>query len=238
MKKLIITSAILMAVVSSQAAVVIWNGTDDGNWATTANWDGGLVPVTPTDSHVLLQGARPSWPTVDSNVPNVGVLGLGWDAGGAHGILNIVDGGSLAAVHLRVGHNATGEINVSGGIFTAISVFELGVGEVSPGVPSVGTANLSGNGVIFSPSGHAHWNPGSVINISDDAIFLIGGDHTGADWIANNLIVAPEAGQFISASYDGGLNRTSFTAIPEPGTLGLFAGLGGALLFVRRKFRN
>ena len=63
------------------------------------------------------------------------------------------------------------------------------------------------------------------------------GDQTAADWITNGLIVAPEVGCHIEASVDG-LGRTHFVAIPEPGTFGLFAGLGGALLFVRKKLSH
>ena len=234
MKKWMVLFAMAaIGILSTKAAVVSWADTDGiGNWSAGANWNGGLVPNAAIDSHALIKSSTTVWPTVDSNVPDVNTLGIGWDS--VDGELNIVNGAALGAVALRVGYHSVGTLNVSGGIITAISAFQLGWGDATGGS---GTANLTGNGVLFSLPGTVDFYNGSQMKISDDAIFLITGDHTGENWIDNNLIVAGEAGKSIQAVYDVNSGRTSFVAIPEPGTLGLFVTIGGGILFVRRKLQ-
>ena len=232
MKKLIITSAIVLAAVSSQA-IDTWTDTSGGDWATAANWSAGLVPTT-LDPNVRVNNMNSVWPTISSFVPDVTILGAGYDSDNTDGAatLNVVDGGKINAGSVYIGVRSTGVLNMSGGLVT--STGRVGIGWTE-GV-GVGTMNLTGDGVFFAAAvaTDLSWTSGSVVNISDGAIFLVNGDHTGADWIANNLIVAPEAGHHIEASVDG-LGRTHFVAIPEPATFGLFAGLGGALLFIRKR---
>lgn len=75
--------------------------------------------------------------------------------------------------------------------------------------------NLTGDAVFFfldnSNTGNLSWSPGSVINISDDAIFLISGNYTNATWIADGLIANPD-GELIVASYSELSDRTFFEA--------------------------
>ena len=234
MKKWMVIGALVAAgTFSAQAVSISWADSDGvGNWSAGANWSAGVVPSTPTYSHTLIKTHTTVWPTVDSDVPNVATLGVGWDS--AEGELNVVDGAALGAVTLRVGYHSVGTLNVSGGNITAISSLQLGWGDTTGGS---GTANLTGTGLLFSLAGTAEWYNGSQMKISDSAIFLITGDHTGENWISTELIVAGEAGKTILSSYDEGTGRTSFIAIPESATLGLFAMVGGGLLFVRRKFQ-
>ena len=234
MKKLIITSAVVLAAVSSQA-IYTWTDTSGDDWATAANWSAGVLPPSP-DNNTRINNMNSTWPTLRSTVPNVSILGIAYDSNGAQGdaILNVVDGGEVAAISaLYIGVRSVGVLNMSGGLVTSTGVMSFGHGT------GTGTANLSGNAVLFATGAtDVRWvGASSVVNISDDAIFLVNGDHTGADWITNGLIVAPEAGHHIEASVDG-LGRTHFVAIPEPATIGLFAGLGGALLFIRKRFKS
>ena len=158
-------------------------------------------------------------------------MGVGWENGN-DGVLNVVDGALLGAVELFVGMRSNGELNMSGGQITAINRLAIGWTDNN----GVGTVNLTGDALLFSLNGPLSWTPGSVINISDTAIFLVTGDHTAADWITTGLIAAPGAGQSVVATFDSDSGRTFFEAIPEPATFGLFAGLGGALLFIRKRF--
>ena len=206
MKKLIITSVIVLAAVSSQAANVLWNDTDGvGNWATATNWVGDAVPQT-TDLWAWVRGNNTVWPTIDSGVPNVENLAVGHEAGN-HGELTVVDGGRISPMAVYVGVRTTGVLNMSGGIVTAQN--KLGIGWAD----GVGTINLTGDALFFfldnSNTGNLSWSPGSVVNVSDDAIFLVTGNHTNATWIADGLIANPD-GDPIVASYDPGSGRTFF----------------------------
>ena len=207
MKKLIITSAIVLVAVSSQAGNVFWNATDGvGNYTNGANWNTGVVPQT-TDLYAYVTGNNTVWPTLDSGAPNVEILGVGYDSGGGDGVMNVVDGGRISPRDVYIGVRSTGVLNMSGGIVTAARKLGIGWGD------GVGTINLSSNAVFFSLTEVLSWSPGSVVNVSDDAIFLVTGNHTNEDWITTGKIVDPD-GYGIVANYsteNGG--RTFFESV-------------------------
>ena len=242
MKKLIVL-ATLLAVTASQAAVVMWAGDGGGFSGTSDYMDGngwtdnwgtpyGSAPLN-TDSHGLIASTvSPTlWPTVSSAVPAGNVpqtLGVGWDS--SYGELNIADGGSLVAGHVYLGFAANvasaGTLNITGGYMVA----NLHVGYAAFG--GTGTVNQSGGVLHLSAIDFVN----GVINLSDNAYFLVNGDITGANPIGNGMIVAPVAGQSVVEFYNATDGRTEYTVIPEPATLGLFAVFGGAALFIRKKF--
>ena len=242
MKKLIVL-ATLLAVTASQAAVVYWVGDalpgatsdymDGTGWTDDFATSYGTSPLS-TDSHGLIGnwGAPTIWPTISSAVPagnTPTVVGVGWD--NAYGQLDVVAGGSMSVGNLIVAFDGTGTasagvLNMSGGAVTT-SQLDLGVGV------SVGTVNMSGASVLHA--GTASAANGSTINMADSAFFLINGDWTGAG-LVGAVIFATDVGTSIQEVYNATDARTEWTVIPEPATLGMVAALGGALLFIRRRF--
>ncbi|RKX41067.1 MAG: hypothetical protein DRP64_11775 [Verrucomicrobia bacterium] len=238
MKKLFITSAIVLAVVSSQAAVVRWVGSavgGTGNYTDGNSWSADMVNVygsapLATDSHGLIG----TWggtlmPTIDSAITEVpDTIGISWDT--SFGELNIVNGGSINANTVYMGFEGSGNasdgvLNVSGGNMV-ISTLYIGAGTVG-----TGTINQSGGILHLGAVNYAR----GVVNLSDDAFFLINGDYTGANLVGQGIISASVAGQEIVEFYNTEFGRTEWTVIPEPATFGLMALLGGGMLFIRRR---
>jgi len=223
MKKWLVLVALLMGVVSTQAAVVYWTGdawtnggTDDyadGNsWSASFTTPYGTPPLS-ADSHGLITPiAATIWPTISSVIAETpDALGIGWDSDGT---LNVVAGASvvfntvyLPAFETQVNH---GTLNISGGAMVANSL-QVGWGT------SVGTINQSGGTLHL---GAAVWQNG-VVNLSDTALFLINGDQTALDLVGNGWIQAPVAGQEVHETWNAGENWTEYTvgsALPDPFT--------------------
>ena len=239
MKKWLVLVALLVGAASTQAAVVYWTGdawtnggTDDyadGNsWSASGVWPTPYgTPPLAGDSHGLITPAVATiWPTISSAITETpDALGIGWDSDGT---LNVVDGASvvfntvyLPAFETQVNH---GTLNISGGSMVANSL-QLGWGT------SVGTINQSGGTLHL---GTAAWQNG-VVNLSDTAFFLIIGDQTALDLVGNGWIQAPVAGESVVETWNAGENRTEYTVIPEPATLGMVALMGGGMLWIRKR---
>lgn len=240
MKKLLLTSAIALAVVSSQGAVLRWSGAvtggtgayADGNSWTADNVNPFGSPPGPTDSHGLITDElTASMPTLSiaGGAFRPDVLAMGWGVG-TTGQLTVAPTGSLVASQLIVG--GAGGIGTlvmeSGSSLTADFYLQIGHGGGS-GTITMNGGTLDVAQLIASPVG--------TVNMANDAAFYIGGDLTGLG-VVGGLIFAIDAGagDSIQEVFNAGANRTEYTVIPEPATLGLVAAFGGALFFVRRKF--
>jgi len=152
-----------------------------------------------------------------------------------------IEAGWLQANKFMIGKDQSGRVDISGGIMSAYNAGnELLVG--ASGDWSRGKINITGNGdvradtLIMNTSAYQH---DSRILINDSGVLKLRGDQTGAGtnlmtYIGNGWIYTSDAGNTISAVYDGTWNETVVTSvvIPEPATVILLS-LGGLLL--RRK---
>ena len=154
---------------------------------------------------------------------------------GASGTINMNGGSLTVGTDLMLGaHNGgSGTLNMTAGTVTAgqlFVAFDDGASDVSQ---QTGVLNLSGGTVN---AGAFFMNAQGYVDISGNGKLVINGDVTGNinTWIGNGQIVGDGGAGTASASYDIGSDTT--TVIPEPGTLGMVALMGGGLLWVRRKF--
>ena len=100
-----------------------------------------------------------------------------------------------------------------------------------------GHLNLYG-GTITAASADLDGNDRHTIDITEGQL-IIGGNRTGGlDWMAGlGRITAYGGSGTVFADYDSDANQTTlYAVIPEPATLGLVAAVGGAVLFIRRRF--
>ena len=228
MKKLMVLTALLAATTSAQAAVVQWLGNGNTAWTNSANWTPAVVPGS--NDHVIVNNdTGPA--TIDSDVGNVLYLTPAWNAG-MGGTLNILDGGSLAVTtaggFTRLGYlvDAKGTLNMSGGYLVS-GVLHLGFNSVAQNAGGSGVVNLSGNAVLHC--GNLGWGqafpdyaPGTdqdgtgEVHITGNARFLVNGDCTTSNWVANGWIDAyGVAGKSIVATYVASNSWTEFTATPS-----------------------
>lgn len=151
-------------------------------------------------------------------------------------ILNINGGSHLVGDTFGAqGNNGTtfGTLNVSGGMVTA-GMFR---------VASFGVMSLGG-GAVLAGDGDASLLAGAIDIASDwtgswTITGLAGTDWetevTGGDWtLDGSTTIDATAFADTFAVSDGG---QTLAVIPEPGTLGLFAAFGGALMLIRRRFK-
>ena len=247
MKKLLMAGALLVAVASTQAATIYWEGNDswNGNIGSTDYVDGQAWSLDPAYGPYGLAGPQDGDTALIGNwgqagtaatQPILSVAATGSPAelriggsDGSVGTLDILAGGSVAVGALNISYDdgvnhGNGTLNVSGGYIVG-SNMELGTS-----LGFTGTINLSAGTVHLGAAPTIGAN--GTVNLSPGALFLVNGDQEGAAWLSS--FVAVDGGTGISAVYDGSA-QTAITAIPEPATLGLFAIFGGAALFIRKK---
>lgn len=253
---------------SAQASIKAWVGNtpDWSNAANWFDGVTGLPGVPGGaddvyfDTDYSLFGPVPAptaLPTINSLVPGVSLFIISpFNATQ----VTIVNGGSITVGALaRIGHGdlagggATGTLNMTGGSMIASS-FQLGYNEnngTNSLVSGHGIVNLSGSAVLHAGSMafgqemaafgfDVNADGAGQLNMTDSALFLVNGDITGsaATWVGTGMISATGIGESISYSYNGIDDRTEFTVVPEPATFGLFALMGGGMLWVRKRFRG
>ena len=241
MKKLLVLTALIMiAAVTTQAAVVWWVGDyagGDGDYANGQSWSAdlvvtyGSVPLATDENGIITDMASAGIATISSSISQGPItLGIGWDQGS--GVLNVVDGGSLTSpgTSLAVGYDGVntpaneGELNISGGSVVVGGNLVVGAGAAH----GVGTLNLSG-GLLHASS--IILNDG-IINMSDSGKLWIDQELSHLDLVALGWMTVP-AGKTSLVVYNAAEGRTEWSVIPEPATFGLIAILG--LAFLRRK---
>jgi len=248
MKKCLTLIALLaLAVGSVQADTVTWlgglyAGTGGGDWTAADNWlstASGTYALTmpqPGDQVQIdgstVYGSAPTMPIVNSNVGSVGNLFLGITSGTAGAsTLTINNGGNLTSALTGIGWQAgtTGTLDMTGGTHSTAALYL--------GYSGAGIVNLSGD-ALLDVTANLAMAVGAVggtgsITMDGDSMFRILGDSTTLGW-ENSLITAVGAGDSIDVNLVGG--ATEYTVIPEPATLGLFALVGGGMLWIRKRF--
>jgi len=184
-------------------------------------------------------------------------LGMAWFDASSQ--LTIATGGSLSVGGFtRLGNaiDSLATLDMTGGYMIS-SDLQVGYNETTNGLPSgavsggSGVVNMSGDAILHAgilslgqeridyDAGNPDLDGTGVINMTDSVRFLVNGDVTvaAANWVASGWIKASGAGESITYGYDGVNDRTEFNVVPEPATLGLFAMIGGGMVWIRRCFR-
>jgi hypothetical protein len=175
---------ILTATTVPSPTDVQWNGSASDNWATPANWTGGL-PSSPLALNAIINPGSPNAaPTVSTpgNTTNAQLYV------GINAALNIVTGGQLTVASDLVTGNwgDSGPITVSGGTLTMGGYLNLG-----PVAPYVGTISITGGTVTAAHLSLG--NPNAKMDISGTGKFVCTsiGDLVNINyWLTNKYITA------------------------------------------------
>ncbi len=163
--RLLLAAACVLATAAAPGADVHWNaGTAD--WNVGSNWDTGYVPGT-SDSADVARVDNSGTPTIDTTVPDIGRLFVGY-GGGTSGYLEVLDGGSLTVAttatssyiggygngYLTVGDGGTFEIadNTNSGV-----IFGSGGSGIGYGTQTGGTVDVDYY-VYLSWSGEGYYD--------------------------------------------------------------------------------
>ena len=157
-----------------------------------------------------------------SNATGTGRYGYVGIKAGSTGILNMGGGSFAFSREFRIGWDAgaTGTVNMTGGELITARGLQLGANN------GVGHIQLDG-GVISS--GSLFISTISSIDITGSGVLTVAGDvstdPTILGYISSNLLTANGGTGVVNINYDSNINKTLFTAIPEPCTLA-FLGMG------------
>lgn len=262
MKKLVIL-AVLLAMVSgsAQADTLGWGAFFDGDFANAGNWfEGGPSTMPGMDDLYIDSDYTPfgagiipaAMPTLSSLSTNAYMLIVNpfYDAS-----MTITAGGELRVGLLaRLGqgnlmNGSTGTLNMDGGYMVS-GILEIGH-NLNDGTNTVqsanGVVNMSGNAILHTANlsfgqGIAGYGFDAAatgigqVNMTDETLFVVNGDHTAESWVGDGWITAVGAGESISVFYNSIDARTEYTVIPEPTTLGLLGLVGAGMLCIRRRF--
>ncbi len=242
MKKLVLLAAVAAIAGGVQATTLSWGanlgGGDGTTWSAANNWfdhDAGAISLNPPAAADIVQidddlftNPLSTMPIVSAGGQQIAQLVLGAESAGQ---LGVVGSGSLVVTGgAYISHLGAGTLNLSGnGYFLA--------GNLIFGNQSVaGTVNMIGSSILHAGVlTYLNGDVTSTINMTDSAWLIINGDQTGLG-LENNRIVASGAGESIAVAYNAVDNRTEYTVIPEPATMGLFALIGGGMLWIRKRF--
>ncbi len=142
---------------------------------------------------------------------------------------NLVQNAGTPTNHLAASGN--GLLEIGGNATFHASALAFGQESAHYGLSGTnGTAN--GTGQINMYGGGE--GVGARLIVDGNLVAAEGGDGRAEAWIANGWLAAPNAGESIVATVDGGW--TEFNVIPEPATLGMMTLLGGGMLWIRKRF--
>jgi hypothetical protein len=217
-----------MLPVATQAAY--WNGSVSSDWATAANWTGGL-PSAGTD--IINPGSPNVNPIVSTlgNTTGGGQLYISIGAG-----LQVVNGGELTVTDFITGNwGNSGVTDISGGSLTMTGLLNLGANG------NDGKINISG-GTVTANNLSINTLGGALMNLGASGTFIAPSSNLGNInyWIANNAIKANNglAGWSVNVDTVSSAGNVVLTAVPEPSTYALI-GLGAvALVIVARRKRT
>jgi len=242
MKKLLIFAAVAAATVGAQAETLSWVGTvgggDGTSWTVPGNWfdhtpPGAISVVAPSSGSVvqidddIFGNPITTWPTVGT-AEQITQLVLGNES---FGLLDVAGSGSLVVSGgAYIGNLGAGTLSLSDSSYFLAGNLIFGNQSVA------GAVNMAGSSILHAGAlTYLNGDVTSMINMTDSAWMIINGDQTGAGY-ENTRILASGAGESISVAYNAVDNRTEYTVIPEPATMGLFALLGGGMLWIRKRF--
>jgi len=207
--------------------------TTTGN-STIGNNNGGSNPVNgfltvTTGGYVKVGGHL----TIGAGIPT--------GAGSLSGAIELNGGTLEVQSHLWVGarDNTTGTIAINNGGILRVLGGNFGLGTINAVDASGGnaTVNVNDGGVLNLFQWHNTTSifPGSILNINQGGTVTIGGNRVASanDYFTAGLIGTNLSG--IQATFDSGLNLTTITAIPEPGTFTLLGLAGLGLVALRRR---
>ncbi len=158
------------------------------------------------------------------------ILGVGSDAFGS---LTVTNEGSITAHQLVVGRGSgtgDGKLYIIGGTMDVDGSVDIGVGG------NKGEVVISDNGFLhlyYSPSFAPDTNNVSVIKILDTSTLWIDGDQTPYNFVGDGFITTTDSMSLVKEVYNSTYDRTEYTVVPEPVTLGLISFIG--LAFLRRR---
>jgi len=229
---------------AGQVAVRDWIGVgknSNGNGAFTLT--GGQVDTYKLSIGLAGTGAFTMTDGVLNLTTNRGTdarIRLGEGAG--LGVWNMEGGTVYAPKDIVVGYStsagSTDLLNMSGG--------DVYAGTLVVGRYGDGTVTLSGGSLYLNYAGNVSTNSGAdtllfdtnggdgTLDLAGGELVWMGGDFTAQvnAFVASGDIVADGGAGTVTTWFDG----TDTIAIPEPATLGLLAFLGGAMVWIRRRF--
>lgn len=200
----------------------------NAGWFTVGENNGstGTATVDGAGSSITSNGLIVGWNGLSTGTLNIQngatvtstgrEVSIGRDDGGANsptGIIKIVSGGTLTGRDFRIGHNATGTVNINGGTLNSVGGWAI----IGDGGPSHGTVNLDAGTM-----NHSDWllvgnNPGShgTLNINGGTINVDAGGDSGrlitarqGTAVVNQTGGDVHVGNWFAIGIDGGGNGT------------------------------
>jgi hypothetical protein len=164
-------------------------------------------------------------------------------AGNLKGIVTLNGGTLNVSSHLWIGNNnlTLGIVDInSGGILNLGGMLGLGTGNSTSASGGQGFLNVNSGGVLnlanIQATALGSIQPGSLLDISGSGLVTIPGNFVGVmnGYISAGRITGNDVAGNVQALFDGGLNKTFLTVIPEPSVFALMALAGIGLAFRRR----
>ena len=224
--------AIITVLPGAAQADVIWNGSSSSDWATAANWTGGLPSDLLAGNAIINPGSPNATPLV-STAANTTIGQLYLSTGGA---LQVVTGGSLSvASDLVTGvFGNSGVVDVSGGTLTLGGYLNMGAGGFD------GKVNISG-GTVTAANLSINTTGGALMNLGGSGTFIAPSSNLGNInyWVTHNAIIANGGASGWSVNVDTLSQPGSvvLTAVPEPSAWAMLVLSSCILVMVLRRRR-
>lgn len=161
-------------------------------------------------------------------------------AGNLKGILSLNGGTLNVTSHLWVGNNnlTLGIIDInSGGILNVGGMLGLGTATATSASGGQGFLNVNDGGILNLANIHSGGTQGSIqlgslLDISGSGLVTISGNFLSVmnGYIAAGRITGNDIAGNVQAVFDGGLNKTLLTVVPEPTALALISFMGVGML--------